>query len=317
MDALIAGAGLSGCVAALMLRRAGADCVVIERGGPEDFSSAALHAHRFRAEDTDACAALAGVAASRLAQAGRADLLDLLRSKLNDAGLIIWSDRIEIFGEVAGRWSASTRRGASWRFNRAIDASGPSFALAEKAAAFVGTELDVSHLRDAWTYRSWRVDRPARAGWSATLDSGLAFAAPDRGGLIATLAEPSGRETDAEAATARVAEALGLEPAGIEGRGEVYRGSALSRTSGEGPVLRIGDALIRTPPRYGDGLRNALATARLATSEVSDAEAAAALNDLADRIWSGATLAMALETCSGARPDGQTYPLTDLKPVRS
>lgn len=301
MDALIAGAGLSGCVAALMLRRAGADVVVIERGAPGDCSSAASHAHRFRDEDLDSCAALADLSASRLGHVGRADLLDLLRSKLNDAGLIVWSDRIETFGETGGRWSVSTRRGARWRFNRGIDASGPSYALSEKAAAFSGTELEVSHLRDTWTYRSWRLDRPPRSAWCAHLDSGLAFAAPDQGGLIATLAEPSGCEINAATAGARAAEALGLEPDGMEGPGALYRGAALSRTSGGGPVFRIGDALIRTPPRYGDGLHHALETARLATSDASDAEAAAALDDFAARIWSGATLVMALESRSGPR----------------
>lgn len=313
MDALIAGAGLSGCIAALMLRRAGADCVVVERSAPDRTSIAALHAHRFSPGDLDACAALAGVAASRLDLAGRGDLLDLLRRPLRDDGAILWSERIETITGAGARWSLTTRSGKSWRIGRLIDASGSSFALSEKLAAQFNDKLDVSQIRDGWTYRSWRLARPARPGWSAKLSTGLAFAAPDRGAMIVTLAEPGDKEAAAEDAAARAGHALGLDAASLDGDGDVYRGGALARTVVNGPVLRIGDSLLRTPPRYGDGLSHALETARLACADTPDLAAAAALDAYASQVWSGAILAMALEQGSAERGDASSPPIGQAK----
>lgn len=296
MDALIAGAGLAGCITALSLKRAGATCRLVERAGPRDFGLAASHAHRFRPEDIDACASLVGLPTSVLVSCGRSDLLDLLRRPLIADGAMIWSDRIERLDRTGAGWSAQSRKGQHWRFDRAIDASGPSVALAEMAERATGGRLSVSQLEDQWVYQSWRTRSRAGSGRMVKLDkdTGFALAAPDGGTMIVTLAEPAQLVAAADISKVRVARALGLLPKDLVGTAHMYRGSALARTQAASSALCVGDSLIRTPPRFGDGLRHALVTARCVTQS-SVAKASQALQTYAGGVWAGTSIAMAFE----------------------
>lgn len=282
-----------------MLRRSGAGCVIVERDGPDAYGLAASHAHRFREEDLEACADLIGVPASKVALCGRADLLRLMRQELDAQNIIVWLDRIEALVGEPGQRIARSKCGAQWRFGRAVDASGSSFAFAEKAEAGQGRELDISHLPDSWTYHSWPVAIEAQHGRSVSENNALAFMTPDCGAMIATLATQTGRNSRHSYPEKKAEAMLRLEPGTLEEPAGSYRGSALTRTHSASDVLCIGDSLIRTPPRFGDGLRHAIESARLATASPDTASAAGALDDYADQVWSGVSVAMALEAQEG------------------
>ena len=296
MDALIVGAGLSGCLSALMLKKAGATCRVIDSGSRDSLGFAADHAHRFKPEDLDDCATLLGVPSWELASCGRASLLRRLRSAVEGSSEVLWEQRLESLSGALRGWKATVASHSLDPVERVIDASGGSYAAAEMATRTRGGVLKISHLEDRWIYNSWRLISPDLQPRGAELGSGFILVGNDGGEVLVTAAVPAEESCELEAMSRHVEQALGLERGALHRTGVQYGGSALTRShiSSDCAGLGVGDALVRTPPRFGDGLHHALETARCASLS-SIAEASQSLARYADQIWSGTTLAMAFE----------------------
>ncbi|RFU12890.1 hypothetical protein DZD18_09845 [Rhodobacteraceae bacterium W635] len=298
MQVLIAGAGFAGCLSAHALARRGMGCRVIEGGTREQSGPAARHAHSFRAEDLAAVAALADLHPAPATGIGRHELLMLLRERLETRADLRWQTKPRVVdigddGLCVGLTGCG-RIGA----DLGIDASGHAFAIASRAAETAGARLDIEEIPDRWIYESYPLDGAADGLHSGPCGSGRIVYAVKDGAGVATVMAPRDSMPAAEAVEVALSGLVGRDVARLSGRVPNRQGGAslsITRLPPSWPILCVGDALLKTPPRYGDGLHHALAMARCLAASASVPDARGALAAHAETAWTGASIAMAME----------------------
>ena len=272
--ALVAGAGFAGCLAALALAAAGWRVRIVERNARDDPGPAALHAHRFRTPDLDRCAALLGSPSSSLSGIlDRRTLLERLRVGVSQVAETAWRCRV----------------GTDEQATLLIDATGTAFGLAEPLHRRYGAVLRSDELADDRVYASWRVpvDRPSVAEGE---NDRIVFSLPDSEGGVLSVIHRAGDDPAEESAPDR-------PPDARFGAGSLTRTRIAPEVSAQVPLLLLGDALIRTPPRYGDGLAHACAQAAILAERAAEGADTlrGALDDHAARIWEGVAFTLALD----------------------
>lgn len=300
MTILIAGAGFAGCLTALALARKGASCIVVEGGPRERYGPAADHAHRFRPDTLAEVATVADLGRVPSPAVGRPRLLQTLRGALEARADVRWGAKLRAVKRAnsAGALDVTLTTGERVHADVGIDASGRAHALAERLAHFTGQRIEMDEIRDPWVYESRPLDRAPDGLFARPCGSGhLVYAVEVGAGVVTAMAPKDtfpGHETVIKALTDEIGRDASRLFTGVPRRAA---GSALSvaRPPKGVPVLCVGDALVGTPPRYGDGLSHALKMAQCVADASSLAEAGAKLDDYAGAVWSATSVAMALE----------------------
>lgn len=306
MQVLIAGAGLNGCLSALALARRGWSCTVLDGGPPDRSGPASDHAHSFRAQDLAALAGLADLPEPPAIGIGRHDLLMLLRRRLEDCAQVHWNSKARQVLCRGEGVSVAAVAGGECHADLALDATGQAFAIAGRAAESEGMRLDLEEIPDRWIYESYRLTDAPDGFDVRPCGVGRLVCAVKNGTGIATVMAPRDAMPDdatrSAALAARGDKGATAVPAFAGQAPKRFGGAALSitRVPATLPVLCVGDALLRTPPRYGDGLRHALAMARCLEQAGSIRDARGQLFDYAEAVWAATSIAMAMETAGQA-----------------
>lgn len=292
MQALVLGGGVAGLAAALAVRQAGWEAIVVERRSADAPATKGDHVHRLAAQVISRLVYLTGeavstgdartavAAAGELAWGASQSLTTLgrieaaLAAAAGSAGVeLIFEESIGRLAAVQGRWVAETDARRELQADLVIDASGAGRVvfslLGDEGPAARLDEVGRPERHASWVGLSEPGD-PVLIAWRQAALEGLLQVGGDGhtaltartclegdlslSGVTAAMALAGGRELERRVAAA-----------GLSGRGLSHLTHGARRVALEQadlmawpPFALVGDALIQAPPRYGEGVGRAL-----------------------------------------------------------
>jgi len=334
--AVVTGAGLAGSIVSLVLARCGWRIAIVEKRSisPNKLAPEHVHAHVFRDEDISwVCRLLKSARtdgdseAKASTRAGssetlsssyitRRDVDGSLTAALRDCPAIVtrYRTRLERADWDGNVWRVFLDSGEEFRADLVLDASGRALAAAKKTIANKQRKILVEEIPDKYRYRSWFLSRTSDTigvkAKTVILDNAARIHLFPDGASLATLtwigssAPPkSWRELCEFIAVADMNLASTLMDAEVVEKPISYSASALARAATDmlpDRVLLIGDSLIQTPPRYGNGLQHICAQAQILESYLSEKRngfsgCRTELSTYAEYVWNGVALTIGLE----------------------